>query len=1078
MLTQHFSRIFARIAAALALAVTLLPVAGAAQGVERHYIANDDHTDYYWSGDAATYRRVFLDTLDFYMQQAEDTANRPVDGRGRYNADGSLWIWEYEHNRPAADFNRLLGHIRAGDVSVPFQSLVLLPGAMPTEAVLRDMYYAGSLERRFGLDLDLVVAMENQTLPVGLASLWAGSGAKYSWRGVCACATFVPLNQLIDRPREIYRFTGLDGASVILKWNSMLGNNRGLGGYAEARDPAAIVDFMSRDGLYHLRWPWNIHAAFGYGWDDLQSQTNDFIDAAAALGRPNRRVIVSNEVDFFRDFEASHGAELESYGKAFGNEWDLYVASMQSVAAPFRRALAKLRTAEALAATVLSNDAAAIGTRDAERARAFLNMGLFYEHDWVANGDVPREQRVQFQRDTLSQVQGYVNGVHGDALAALGRQVSAGAAGNPRYAVFNALGFVRTGPADLPHPGVGPFTVIDVTTGDEVPSQVVPEGLRILATGVPSVGHRVYEVRAGAGQAFGDAAQVGAGTLDNGIVTLHLRGDGAVDRVVINATGRALLGPGGVWNLQAAAALAPIRTVEAGPVSVSLEVDVATAPRHRTRVTLYRGLDRVEIRNHVSQNFSDTVGYTFDFALQNQVLRHEEVGAVVRVGRARDGGDYADTGTRTDFLTLNHFLDMSEPNFGVTLTSKDSQFFRAGNSDAETLDTVTPRVFAVLGMQVDGRHLGIIDQGYDEQFDCDFALRAHGRYDAAEAMRFGLDFQTPLVAVRAVGDAAAPLPPDRGGMLHLETNDAVLFALKPSEAGIASGLMARLWNLAEDETTVSVRPDARALTAVRHVSHVEVDGEPAFLVDGALEDTLPRQGLRSYRLSFGDEPPPPPPPDAAVEPPRADAAVVEPVADAAVVPPGADARGVEPPVGDGAVVEPPVADGAVVGPGADARVATDASVVARDGLVPVDGRNPVGDGRTPVGDGRIPVGDGGVGGTDASAPGGDVREPTADGMNGPVDALFEDIRRARADGSSNGGGHSGEELDARRPASADGSGGGGSDTGSKSDRSADGGCGCRLGPAATPEGPIGVFGASLVALILRRRRRRRGAPRA
>ena len=65
------------------------------------------------------------------------------------------------------DFNRLIGHVRAGKTSVPFQSLVLLPGAMPAEAVLRELYSAGSLERRFGLDLELVVSMENQSLHGG-----------------------------------------------------------------------------------------------------------------------------------------------------------------------------------------------------------------------------------------------------------------------------------------------------------------------------------------------------------------------------------------------------------------------------------------------------------------------------------------------------------------------------------------------------------------------------------------------------------------------------------------------------------------------------------------------------------------------------------------------------------------------------------------------------------------------------------------------------------------------------------------------------------------------------------------------
>src|SRR5207344_2846285 len=113
----------------------------------------------------------------------------PTDSRGRFNTDGSLWIWEYERNRSATQFNRLVGHLRDGSLTMPLNPAVLCYGAMPAEAVLRSMYYAGRLERRLGLRFPLAMAMENQTLPGGLASLWAGSGAQYSWRGVCGCAS-------------------------------------------------------------------------------------------------------------------------------------------------------------------------------------------------------------------------------------------------------------------------------------------------------------------------------------------------------------------------------------------------------------------------------------------------------------------------------------------------------------------------------------------------------------------------------------------------------------------------------------------------------------------------------------------------------------------------------------------------------------------------------------------------------------------------------------------------------------------------------------------------------------------------
>ena len=52
-----------------------------------------------------------------------------------------------------------------------------------------------------------------------LASLWKGCGAKYSWHGICNCATQV---QGLDNSREheMYWYKGLDDQQVLMKWYS------------------------------------------------------------------------------------------------------------------------------------------------------------------------------------------------------------------------------------------------------------------------------------------------------------------------------------------------------------------------------------------------------------------------------------------------------------------------------------------------------------------------------------------------------------------------------------------------------------------------------------------------------------------------------------------------------------------------------------------------------------------------------------------------------------------------------------------------------------------------------------------
>jgi alpha-mannosidase len=832
---------------ALTLAQATAPVTAAAAS-KRIYIANDDHTDYFWSGDDVQYRTAFLTMLDYYMAQAEATAANPPDARGRFNCDGWIWVREYERHKPAAETRRLFDHIRAGNISVPLNVAVLCYGGMPAEAVLRSMYPAGRLERRENLRLPLVAAMENQTLPGGLASLWAGSGARYSWRGVCGCASRTDWG---PRPREIYHYRGPDGQSVCLKWNSMREGNESVGGYAEARDPAAAVTYLDSDPAFLASWPWPVSAAFGYGWDDLQSTTGAFVSTALSMANANRRVIVSNQQDFFEDFLAAHGSEIPTFSGAFGNEWELYAASMGEVTADFKRQVEALRTAEALATVASLLDPAFMAGRDAAREQAYFASGMFYEHDWTADGPVTRSRRAQFQRDMLADLKGYVTTLRADALARVAAAV-AQPGGSERHLVFNPLSWSRTDVADLATALAAPLHVVDVTTGQQVPSQFVTVGgqtrLRVLAGAVPSVGYRVFEVRAGAGTTFPASATVGGATADNGVYAVTLGGRGQVtslrdrrdgDREYVEA-GQAL------HDLGSGSGTVTVET--AGPVSTTLRVVAGGSPAHETRVTLHAGLDRVEIEGVITQNFSSNVSYASRFALPGAVMRHEEVGMIARVGRAAQGGDYADQNARTDWLTMNHFVDLSTATRGVTVSNWDSPFFQAGNSTVSTLDTGTPAIRASVGMQVDGSAYGIPAQGGDSRFTHRFALRAHGDYDGAAAMRFALEHQNPLVATRVTGAAGAPLPATGWSLVTLPSTDVMLWALKPAEDGPTSGVVARVWNLADASRAFTLALPPTGIAAARRTTHIETDLGPAALAGGVVGETLARQQLATFRL--------------------------------------------------------------------------------------------------------------------------------------------------------------------------------------------------------------------------------------
>jgi alpha-mannosidase len=832
----------------------------------RFYIAPDDHTDYFWIADDVTYRQAFLTMIDYYLNKMDETASNPSDQQMRWQCDGSLWMWEYEHNRTPQQFERFINRIRDGHMSVPLNALVLVNGGAPAEAVLRGMYYPGQIERRFNVRFPMAIAMENQTHPYGLSSLWAGAGARYSWKGVCGCATEV--TQLEARDREIYYCGGRDGSRVLMKWNSLFFNpvlssaNKNFGGYSEAYDPLASIQFAETNANFQARYPYPVIGAFGRGWDDLQYTSDEFVTVAQQNTTPNRRIIVSNQEDFFRDFEANYGAGLETHAAAYGNEWDALVASLAEVSARVKRSTEKLRTADALATLVSVDDPAFMTSRIAARDRAMLNLGLYFEHDWTADGAISRTARANWSRRVESEITSYVDRLAEDARTELGRRISR-TGGEQRFFVFNPLGWVRSDHADIPYRPRRKVRVIDVSTGLEAPSQIVSYGnrrfLRVFAENVPSAGYKVFEIRAGAPTTAVDAASVSGNLIENQYYRLTLAADGSVTSLIDKTRGNreTVRNIGGrVLNDLGGDRTGSVSVENSGPVSVTLRAISASPLAHSTRVTFFRGSDRIEIDNRINENFGDLRTWSYSLDVNSPDVWHEEVGAVIRGKLISQGGHYSPKNARYDWLTLNHFADISDGaagNFGVTLSNADTYFMKLGNSGPRAFDTTTPQINVLAGGQIDGPSLGIPNQGGDSYFQQRFALRTHGAFAQAAAMRFALEHQNPLVAglIEGIGDRTRAFPAANYSFLQISDPNVLLWALKPAEDGIGNGIVARVWNQADSPANYFLGL-ARPIASADRVTHIETFAAPALVSGGQLSAPINQQQVQTHLLRLAN----------------------------------------------------------------------------------------------------------------------------------------------------------------------------------------------------------------------------------
>src|SRR5262249_27447549 len=160
-----------------------------------------------------------------------------------------------------------------------------------------------------------------------------------------------------------------------------------------------------------------------------------------------RDVIVSNMIDFFQDFQSRYGSSLPSVSVSYGDERELSRAQFSEWTARMKRAVEKLRSAEALATLVSLKNPCFLPGRAAERDQAWMNIGLFWEHNWRGGSTVPITDWRTWIKGVVVQVENYVNTLYTDSVNALAGMIPRGA--NPRFLAFNPLSWTRSDITDI-----------------------------------------------------------------------------------------------------------------------------------------------------------------------------------------------------------------------------------------------------------------------------------------------------------------------------------------------------------------------------------------------------------------------------------------------------------------------------------------------------------------------------------------------------------------------------------------------------------------------------------------------------
>jgi alpha-mannosidase len=177
-----------------------------------------------------------------------------------------------------------------------------------------------------------------------------------------------------------------------------------------------------------------------------------------------------------------------------------------------------------------------------QREKAWIACGLYFEHDWTADGPITRKQRADWQRKIANQLNSYVDSLFDSSLDRLGELIQKPTKKGEYFYVFNPLSWSRTDYCDYPYNGSTSIAVIDKNTSGEVPFQFIIKNnqkyLRILAADIPSVGYKVFEIQKRSAEPdFGFAATVEGNIFENDFYRIYFSERGVITSLIDKKNG-------------------------------------------------------------------------------------------------------------------------------------------------------------------------------------------------------------------------------------------------------------------------------------------------------------------------------------------------------------------------------------------------------------------------------------------------------------------------------------------------------------------------------------------------------------
>ena len=864
----------------------------------------DDYGDYY-------------DNILSFCRKTEDW---PYESQYRYTSEGTWAIQHFLATRDTASREEFGKYVQRGRIEIGALLGNEISGLCSDEELVRLMYPSFRLARKYHGTIMTGSITDVPGLSWGLPTVLSGAGVKYffaglptyfEWNGRTDIHDFWDESVVLRHGRpDAFRWKGPDGASVLVYYQGGYGffdGSIGPNSYQSVKEKLpAKLEKLQKNGS-----PFSVVRYIHNGRDNYPPD----MKISEIVRRWNDRwaypkLCVATNTMFFQELEKQCSDVRTFAGELPHTDYVVGAASTAKETGINRLTHDALSHAERLATISSLATGAAYPAKSIEQA--YRDMMLYDEHTWGKDYPMGRVQdwawheksRYAYRAAALTQQ------VTDASVQHLVGEIERKEDGH-YIVVLNPNSFPSTSVVRVPRFQGNETQIYDLSdpNGDAIECQIVdlsdpqspvpyaayryalgqsePVELRDLvfvAEDVPPLGYKVFKM---AGKSAGhfvtspraatdDAIDTSKTTLENRFYRIQVdRETGGVRSIYDKELQRELVDTAGPHHVnqfvmrwvQSGKIEGPrdvtVVANENGPVYSSLVVKAQGpgCPQLTQEILLYHKIKRIDFANRVLKDSTpmQEIYFAFPFQMAEPEFCYEGSDSVIRPFQDQFPG------SNTNYFAVQHWVDVSNRQYGITLSSAESHLFEFGglwpNYCSHAHHGVDPPNYGAPFITPSETNRGhvysfVMSSNFVTNFQpvqqsdtlFRYSLTSHqGDWRQGDCARFGRRSFQPFVVAEVLGKQEGRLAADSMSFCSVGPPNVLLTAFKQAEDG--RGAILRLIETQGRATTASVFMPHIGIHAATTTDLVEEDQQPASFSRHRVQTDLKPFGIATIRIA-------------------------------------------------------------------------------------------------------------------------------------------------------------------------------------------------------------------------------------